>query len=143
MHKLVMGLVTTAFLMGLPTERVIAQPPDFSQLLSRIQDFRVVALRDSSLVDVCSIPDAFQSDGRAVQLLTNIRYRSRVECEANKRTSRAPTVVLENLRRIADTVIISGYFYRGDLKYHEEYRFLIRPTEVSLRYSIVSGLIWH
>lgn len=142
MHRLVksvMFLCVTAQLASVETQ----ERTSLSELIARIQDFRRTALRDSSALDLCGFAEAFDQTGRVLPGFTGIRYVTQSECAAKRVQGVKPiTVVLERIIRTPELILISGYYERGDLRYSEEYRFIVRPTEIELHYAITSSVIW-
>jgi hypothetical protein len=102
-----------------------------TEIIADMTEFRHMILLDTARIDFCAIGDAFDSSGhfRLPPGTVPPRYATLESCRAESYHGFGP--VVQRIRSVADTVIVSGFTRRGESGFFEEYRYTPNPLSRS------------
>lgn len=121
---------------GQQTQRIISIP----DLMIDMPRFRRAIVRDSTPLNFCAIPEAFDASGKLLSPpgAPPARYASRDACRDTTadRARGDRRVDIRSIRQIGDTLVVSCYTDRGGIKYFDEFRYFIASGVRERRYVI-------
>ncbi len=114
-----------------------------AELIASVTHYRRMVLRDSIPIDFCAIADAFDASGR-FRVPPNTpapRYLTQAECRQAASVKRPLGAVVQSVRSVGDTVLVTGYMVVGGFICIEEYRLEPLPFRLpSVRLPLPSNI---
>lgn len=140
MHKAFVNLLACCCAASTACSQPKPQIISISDLMIDMPRYRRLVLRDSTPLNFCAIPEAFDSSGKLLSPpgAPPPRYDNRDACRDTTadRARGDRRADIRSIRQIGDTLVVFGYTDRGGIKYFDEFRYFIASGVRERRYVI-------